>query len=31
MDRAAWFGFSEAKDKIIAGQLPFLEELEKRI
>ncbi len=31
MDRAAWFSLPEAKEKIIAGQLPLLEELEKRI
>ena len=31
MDRAAWFAFPEAKEKIIAGQLPLLLELENRI
>jgi predicted NUDIX family NTP pyrophosphohydrolase len=31
MDRAAWFKFKEAKEKILNGQLPLLEELEKRL
>ncbi len=31
MDRAAWFSLPEAKEKILPGQLPLLEELEKRI
>ncbi len=31
MDRAAWFSLPEAKEKILLGQLPLLEELEKRI
>jgi predicted NUDIX family NTP pyrophosphohydrolase len=31
MDRAVWFTFTEAKEKIVNGQLPMLEELEKRI
>ena len=28
MDRAAWFGFEEAREKILSGQIPFLDELE---
>jgi predicted NUDIX family NTP pyrophosphohydrolase len=31
MDRAEWFGFAEAKEKILAGQLPLLEELENKL
>jgi predicted NUDIX family NTP pyrophosphohydrolase len=31
MDRAAWFGFAEAKEKILSGQRPLLDELENRI
>ena len=31
MDRAAWFTLPEAREKILTGQLPLLEELEKRI
>ena len=31
MDRAAWFGFAEAKEKILSGQQPLLDELENRI
>ena len=29
VDRAGWFGLEEAKEKIIPGQVGFLEELEK--
>lgn len=29
VDRAAWFGSGEAKQKIIAGQVPLLSELER--
>ena len=29
IDRAAWFGTGEAKEKINKGQIPFLEELER--
>ena len=31
MDRAGWFGFDIAREKILNGQLPFLEELETKI
>ena len=31
MDRGFWFTIGEAKVKIIAAQLPFIEELEKKI
>ena len=31
MDRGAWFTIEEAKVKILAGQLPFIIELEKMI
>jgi predicted NUDIX family NTP pyrophosphohydrolase len=29
IDRGAWFSLAEAKVKILAGQRPFLERLEK--
>ncbi len=29
VDRAAWFPLSEARERIIKGQVPFLEELEE--
>jgi predicted NUDIX family NTP pyrophosphohydrolase len=29
VDRAAWFSFSEAREKIIKGQQPLLDQLEK--
>jgi len=29
VDRGAWFSLSEARQKILAGQVPFLEQLEK--
>ena len=28
IDRAGWFAMAEAKEKILKGQAPFLEELE---
>ena len=31
MDRALWFTVEEAKEKILASQIPFIEELEKRM
>ncbi len=31
MDKAAWFTIEEAKEKILASQIPFIEELEKKI
>jgi predicted NUDIX family NTP pyrophosphohydrolase len=31
VDKAAWFGFVEAKTKILTGQLPLLDELEQMI
>jgi predicted NUDIX family NTP pyrophosphohydrolase len=31
MDKAAWFTIEIAKEKILAGQIPFIEELEKLI
>jgi predicted NUDIX family NTP pyrophosphohydrolase len=31
IDKAAWFDKEEAVKKIIAGQVPLIEELEKRI
>lgn len=30
MDKAAWFTIKDAKDYILKGQIPFLEQLEKR-
>jgi predicted NUDIX family NTP pyrophosphohydrolase len=29
VDRGAWFSLAEARQKIVAGQVPFLEQLEK--
>ena len=29
VDRAAWFSLTEARQKILAGQVPLLEQLEK--
>jgi predicted NUDIX family NTP pyrophosphohydrolase len=29
VDRAAWFGLEEAKEKIVASQIPLLERLEE--
>ncbi len=31
MDKATWFTFEEAKEKILASQIPFIGELEKKI
>lgn len=31
IDRAEWFGLSEARVKVVAGQLPVLDELERRM
>jgi predicted NUDIX family NTP pyrophosphohydrolase len=31
VDRAAWYRFPEAKTKILAGQIPLLDEIEKMI
>ena len=31
VDRAAWFDFGAAREKILAGQRPFLDELEVRL
>jgi predicted NUDIX family NTP pyrophosphohydrolase len=31
MDRGLWYTIEEAKVKILAAQLPFIEELEKMI
>jgi len=31
MDKASWFNIKEAKEKILASQIPFIEELEKVI
>jgi predicted NUDIX family NTP pyrophosphohydrolase len=30
-DRAAWFPLAEARRRILAGQVPFLDELERRL
>jgi predicted NUDIX family NTP pyrophosphohydrolase len=27
IDRAAWFGVAEARDKLVKGQVPFLDRL----
>ena len=29
VDRAAWFTLDEARDKILKGQAPFLDDLER--
>ena len=31
VDRAAWFSIAEARERILASQVPFLEELERRL
>jgi predicted NUDIX family NTP pyrophosphohydrolase len=31
MDKAVWFTLEEAKEKILATQIPFIEVLEKKI
>jgi predicted NUDIX family NTP pyrophosphohydrolase len=31
IDRAAWFGLPEARDKLVKGQLPFLDRLTARL
>lgn len=31
VDKARWFGFEEARRKILPGQIPILEELNKRL
>jgi predicted NUDIX family NTP pyrophosphohydrolase len=31
MDKAVWFTLEVAKQKILASQIPFIEELEKKI
>ncbi len=31
MDKAVWFTLEEAKEKILSSQIPFIEELEKKI
>jgi predicted NUDIX family NTP pyrophosphohydrolase len=31
VDRAAWFDIATAREKILAGQQPFLDELERRL
>ncbi len=31
MDKAVWFTIEKAKEKILASQIPFIEELEKKI
>ena len=31
IDRVAWFGLAEAREKILTYQLPFLDELEEKI
>jgi predicted NUDIX family NTP pyrophosphohydrolase len=31
IDRAAWFTLEEARTKIVAGQRPILDELERRL
>ena len=31
VDKAGWFSLKRAKEKIIRGQLPFLEQLEKKL
>jgi predicted NUDIX family NTP pyrophosphohydrolase len=31
VDKAAWFGIAEAKEKIVKGQVPLIEELAKKI
>ncbi|WP_276504223.1 NUDIX domain-containing protein [Terrimonas pollutisoli] len=31
IDKAAWFGVTEAKEKILAGQVPFINELEMKL
>jgi predicted NUDIX family NTP pyrophosphohydrolase len=31
VDRAAWFGFAEAKERLLEGQVPLLERLAERL
>ena len=31
VDRAAWFGVEEAREKILPGQAPFLDRLRERL
>ena len=31
VDRAAWFGISEAREKLLKGQVGFLDALEKEV
>jgi predicted NUDIX family NTP pyrophosphohydrolase len=31
IDKAAWFSFMDAREKIISGQIPLLDALEKKL